>query len=218
MPKSQKTGRAPLPTQYPTCRQINADGSVCHQAALRGRKYCYYHQRDRHRLRKLRSLPDVPEVRQFALDELDLPLPDDAVAIQVYLGNLIRAYQIGAISDEKAGKLAYMIQIAVTNLPNVSAHHSPRSEAAEVQVLTDPEPIISEDGFDEKELEEELEIVLAHAPDLQDLAPVRVFSPSKLADLDMLRSVEGRTRDWRKPPATAGGHPDGSLDEGSAAG
>jgi hypothetical protein len=145
--------------EYRTCAYVKTTGELCNAAALRESDLCYYHERDRQRLRNFhRSLQlcrfagdpasggFTPAAYQAQLNQasatlfqsLELPLLDDRAAIQVTLSNIVRALATRQIDRRYAALMLYAIQIAVTNL---NATSPPDPNAAKVD--TDPEPLLT---------------------------------------------------------------------------
>ena len=91
--------------QYETCSHIKEDGVSCGSPALKDRKYCRYHLRDRgRRLRRARALRDNMPYR------LDLPALEDLAAVQVALSEIVQALGAGQLDPRAAGKMLYAIQ------------------------------------------------------------------------------------------------------------
>jgi hypothetical protein len=142
---------------YRTCRQLNADGILCGSPALKGERYCYYHQRDRQR----RKVLDSPRMRRIhrltpdVLKALDLPPMDDQASIRVCINTLMRGILAGLVDKQQAGQVLYLIQLATINN---AIDSTPTSN--HLVAITDPEPIevpISEHPADEMPQEPEPE-------------------------------------------------------------
>jgi hypothetical protein len=117
-------------TQYPICQHVKTNGSVCESPALRDSVFCYFHQRDRQRLRNLQQAREVKlsrsrgrstedDLNAEILESLQLPLLEDPAAIQVVLTNVARAIAGHHIAERRAALLLYSLQIAVSNVARV---------------------------------------------------------------------------------------------------
>jgi hypothetical protein len=136
----------------PTCHQVLADGRICRCPALRKQLFCYYHSRQRDRQRNIavsarrRKSQTLPDLDIAVITSLNLPTPDDPIAIQVCIAGILQAMMTGALSGPLGGRLLYGLHLAKCNYREVDAfkdRHRPDPELAEsVPVAaTDPEPI-----------------------------------------------------------------------------
>ena len=116
--------------QYPTCQHVKTHGAMCESPALKGSRFCYFHQRDLERQSNLRQARDLKlsrrkehftedDLNAEILESLQLPLFEDANAIQVALSNLARAIAGNHIAERRAALLLYSLQIAVSNVGNL---------------------------------------------------------------------------------------------------
>ena len=80
---------------------------LCGSPALRGLPFCYFHERWR-RIRPHRRPGDAPR--------LQLPLLEDANAIQMALQQVMQAILDNQIDNKRAGLLLYALQTASANL------------------------------------------------------------------------------------------------------
>jgi hypothetical protein len=95
------------------CEHVKSNGVRCGSPALRGELYCYFH----HNLAGER-------VNVF-------PLLEDGNAIQLELGEIIRALVDERIDTKRAALVLYALQIAAHNLPNVDFEPGPRKVIVE---------------------------------------------------------------------------------------
>ena len=134
--------------QYPTCQHIKTHGAMCESPALKGSRFCYFHQRDLERQSNLRQAREVKNSRRNGhfteddlnaeiLESLQLPLYEDANAIQVALSNLARAIAGHHIAERRAALLLSSLQIAVSNVGNLRLKLWNTDPVA----LSDPNPI-----------------------------------------------------------------------------
>jgi hypothetical protein len=93
---------------YLECRHIMPSGCKCHSPALRGRFYCYYHD-------KLHTY--TQDGTRDDSGPLHLPSIEDARGIQLALGSLAA----GRLCRENAGTLLYGTQIALQALSRIPA-------------------------------------------------------------------------------------------------
>ncbi|MGB8013102.1 MAG: hypothetical protein WCF68_15925 [Terriglobales bacterium] len=92
------------------CQQIKLDGEPCRSAALRGKKFCYYH---------LHSGPPPEEVSNPAAIprvQFHVPLLDDATSIQATISLVCEHLLHRRLEPKKAGILLYALQVASSNL------------------------------------------------------------------------------------------------------
>jgi hypothetical protein len=87
---------------YMVCRHIKTNGHQCHSPALRGAQFCYYHSR-------LHG-PYAGTDPQHA--PLQLPMPEDAAAIQLSVSRINDAIINGGLDLKKAASLFTGLKIA----------------------------------------------------------------------------------------------------------
>jgi hypothetical protein len=83
----------------PRCQHIKVDGSRCGSPAMRQRKFCYYHLR-----------------AAVQSKRLEMPLLEDAPAVQLGIMRVCNAIANGTLDSKKAGLLLYGLQTASCNL------------------------------------------------------------------------------------------------------
>ena len=121
---------------------------MCESPALKGSRFCYFHHRDLERQSNFRQAREVTNSRRKGhfteddlhaeiLESLQLPLLEDANAIQVALSNVARAIAGNHIAERRAALLLYSLQIAVSNVNNVHLRLFNSDRVA----LADPHPI-----------------------------------------------------------------------------
>jgi len=89
----------------PTCGHRKADGILCGSPALRGKQFCYFHQRDHQRQQHAaRVLRRSDPLRPNA------PLPKTPFDMQITLYELMNAIAGDRISLRRAGKLLVALQ------------------------------------------------------------------------------------------------------------
>ena len=90
--------------QAPRCEKRKSNGKMCRAPKLRGEKYCCMH---------------------FALEtarptKFSLPALDDANSIQVAVDKSIQGLVDGTLEEKRATKLAYFLQLAMSNVGRVN--------------------------------------------------------------------------------------------------
>jgi hypothetical protein len=147
-----------------TCHHVLTNGRICRALALRGQLFCYYHSRDRRRLANIRAAArrrqelKLADVDIAVIASLNLPMPDDPVAIQVCIAGILQAMMTGAISGALGGRLLYGLHIAKCTLRDSAAFNqrfaAPEEPADTVPIAaSDPEPIPALDPADVDEVE-----------------------------------------------------------------
>jgi hypothetical protein len=101
----------------PRCHHIRSNGVRCGSPALRGARFCYFHQRAR-----------VPQrVRSI------LPL-EDANAVQCNIHEVIRGILDGSLDHKKASLLLYALQTASANIKHINFQPASQVETENVDV------------------------------------------------------------------------------------
>ena len=121
------------------CEHVKSNGVRCGSPALRGKSFCYFHN----------NLAG-PRVNVF-------PLLEDGNAIQLELGEIIRALVDESIDTKRAALVLYALQIASHNLAHVDFEPGPRKVVLEptfdMQCLSKPpQPATPETGAAPKAL------------------------------------------------------------------
>ncbi len=170
-----------MPVHIPTCHHLKANGVWCGSPALRGHRFCYFH----HQWREDHAAAE-PEARNSGAPSLsapgnsggpplsalplgrqggvvppfELPLLEDANAIQVALQRVMQAILNDAIDNRKAGLLLYALQTASSNLKNTHFDHPALDRQAQAEYASadsaeddDPDPCAI--CFDDEEGENE---------------------------------------------------------------
>lgn len=93
----------------PLCNHVKNNGSVCESPALKDHDYCYFHTAARERSKRQRraALLKLP---------FQLPLLEDANAIQLAIGETLNALLAGQIDHKTAGLILYGLQTAAGNI------------------------------------------------------------------------------------------------------
>ncbi len=140
-----------------TCDHVRANGTLCGSPALKNADYCYFHAAQRER--RLRIQANHPATQPF-----QLPLLEDADAIQIAVMDVANALLADRIDCRKASLLLYALQTATANVKNLDFEFSGDGEhfieyrtdhyddhdnlaaldATESAALPDPQPAASE--------------------------------------------------------------------------
>ncbi len=99
----QQTRSMAAPHAAPRCQHITLDEQPCGAPALRGRRFCRFHQHI-----------DAPR-------DYSIPAFEDAAGVQLALMQVVRALQDKAIDTKTASLTLYALQIAATNLKRFQA-------------------------------------------------------------------------------------------------
>jgi hypothetical protein len=97
---------------FQECRHIMPSGSRCHAAALREMPYCYFHA-TLHRRANRKNRP--------ASEPLQIPVLEDAGAIQIALSQIVDALGSSRIDPRRAALLLSAIRVAASVIPRSSA-------------------------------------------------------------------------------------------------
>jgi hypothetical protein len=144
------------------CAHIKTNGEQCEAIALKSESFCYFHSRDRQRVlvierfqreRVSRLNAGMPanechrqnsfnndlfnECSAALLHALELPVLEDAAAIQVTVTNIIRMIALQQIDRASAGLILYGLQIASGTLGRLRTEPFPTVRKA----THDPEPL-----------------------------------------------------------------------------
>ena len=87
----------------PRCCYLKSSGELCKAPKIKGQQYCCMHL-----------------AMTKAEDEFELPPLDDPNAVQVAITRGARGLLNGTLDEKRAMKLAYFLQLAVTNVNRVA--------------------------------------------------------------------------------------------------
>ena len=125
---------------YPVCKHIFPSGKRCHSPALRGKILCYYHARNR-------TLVDNNRYRQRSVG---IPPLDDRADIQIAINEVAAAVMADKISDKKAAKLLYAIQLSSQNLARAKEEQLASLEPVEMYEEIYEETVVSDTPDEER--------------------------------------------------------------------
>ena len=129
------------------CRTIRPSGHQCPSAALRGHEHCFFHGRDRRRLRNVRYSPAI----------IEIPILDNYAAVQVVCTDVARALAAGTIDIHIARQIDITVGIALRTLPRPAVPEA--GSKKEESAAAAPEPVA--------------EIILT--PEGEEIAPVTPY-------------------------------------------
>jgi len=95
--------------EVPQCQHIKVNGERCGSPALRRRRRCYFHEEVR--IDRAKAADD-----HFAQRRFQLPVLEDANAVQVGLMKVIEMLGYGRMEPRVAGLILYALQTASYNL------------------------------------------------------------------------------------------------------
>jgi len=95
----------------PTCSHRESDGVLCGSPALRGKKLCYFHQRDHQRCQQLSRVRRRAETLL-----LHFPPLETAQDVQLALFEVIDALASQRIEPQRASALLFALQQASLHL------------------------------------------------------------------------------------------------------
>lgn len=101
--------------EAPSCQHIKVNGEQCGCPALRGRRFCRFHDDATRRQRRSAKLINNP-FNHHRPAPFKLPVLEDANAVQVALMETINGLLDGRINEQRAGLLFYALQTASANL------------------------------------------------------------------------------------------------------
>jgi hypothetical protein len=106
---------------YVECRHILPRGTKCKSPALRGKHYCYFHDKLNHY---------EQDGRRYEREPLFLPSLEDARGIQMAIAQILAAFGSGRIDARQTGLYLYGLQLATqaaASAPEVQPHEMVRA-------------------------------------------------------------------------------------------
>jgi hypothetical protein len=95
----------------PRCQHVKVNGTQCGSPALRRRRRCYFHDCIARHRRKIAA-------NETTQGRFDLPLLEDANAVQIALMKVMQMLGSGQMDHKTAGLMLYALQTASVNLRN----------------------------------------------------------------------------------------------------
>ena len=102
--------------QYPLCRHIHTSGIQCGSPSLAGRKFCYFHDRQRV-LHKNFQYTGEARVYYDRGTCVEVGSIEDRTSIQMALSTIVNALSVNQIDVKRANAMLYGLQLATMNLP-----------------------------------------------------------------------------------------------------
>jgi hypothetical protein len=127
-----------MSNQKKHCSHVLSNGQICKAVPMRDSSYCYWHHKARARRRRSERIGGP--ISMEANTGLDLPLLEDANAIQVAIQEIMHAILDRRIDAKRAGLLLYSLQLASSNLHNLQP------------LPLESEPLIASIGSDDEEV------------------------------------------------------------------
>jgi hypothetical protein len=121
----------------PLCEHVFSNGKCCELPALRGSEYCYWHHSSARRARLRENI--AGPISADANTGIDIPLLEDANAIQVSIQEVIHALLDRRIDSKRAALILYALQLALTNQKEL--HTEPFESQRQLVVVPDGEGI-----------------------------------------------------------------------------
>ena len=127
------------------CHHIKINGVRCGSPALRGHQLCYFHQNWRADAKSNRQAQIADGTARNSVEAIsdDLPLLEDANAIQCAIFNTLRELRAGRLDHRTAALMLYGLQTASANLRHVSLN--PTWEDVTVQ----QQPLLSAEEYED---------------------------------------------------------------------
>jgi hypothetical protein len=101
-----------------SCNHVLTNGEVCKAIPLRDSNFCYWHHKARARRRRYERIGGP--ISMEANSGLELPLLEDANAVQVTIQEIMQAILDRRIDNKRAGLLLYSLQLASSNIRNLT--------------------------------------------------------------------------------------------------
>ncbi|MGB6679335.1 MAG: hypothetical protein WBE44_21740 [Terriglobales bacterium] len=137
------------PDSIPRCEHVKINGTQCGSPALKRNHFCYFHKR----WQETRIVLNANRARRGRA-ALDLPVLEDANAIQVSLMQIMRLILSGQMDTKTAGLLLYALQTASSNLSRINFEPTVKT-----RVVIDPRTVdqtpLGEDPWRREDFEEE---------------------------------------------------------------
>ena len=114
------------------CLHVMADGAPCGSPAVRHHRFCYHHKRQREQRLEL----DADRARSERNAPYNLPILEDANAIQLSLTQIMRLLAAGQIDHKTASLMLYSLQIATSNLQQTTFEPSSNAVRRPIRVET----------------------------------------------------------------------------------
>src|SRR5450631_1312504 len=132
------------------CNHILTNGQVCNAIPMRDSTFCYWHHKARARRRRYVRIGGPLSME--ANSGLELPLLEDANAIQITIQEIMQPILDRRIDNKRAGLLLYSLQLASSNIRNLTP--VPADDARHIAVIGSDDEDVFNDCFGSDERDE----------------------------------------------------------------
>jgi hypothetical protein len=113
------------------CAQRKTNGDPCQSPALRGERFCHYHN--------VMGKPAI-NIDNGPSDHVYLPVFEDAVSIQSAISDVCEMMLHRRIEAKEASILLYAMQVASTNMAHMNGDKGQRQDRSKSKKKTSAEP------------------------------------------------------------------------------
>ncbi len=123
-----------------SCNHVLTNGEVCNAIPMRDSNFCYWHHKARARRRRYERIGGP--IAMEANSGLELPLLEDANAVQVTIQEIMQAILDRRIDNKRAGLLLYSLQLASSNIRNLTP--LPADNSHTIRIGSDDEQVFND--------------------------------------------------------------------------
>jgi hypothetical protein len=120
----------------PLCHHIKTNGIQCQSPSLKLSSYCFFHERLHERHQNFRSTKTTARGLHRGYN-IQLQALEDAESIQLALSQVMSALASGKLSCERASALLYGLQLASSNLRNLTSSPKPEEVVRSISTTLD---------------------------------------------------------------------------------
>jgi hypothetical protein len=125
------------------CDHVLTNGEVCKAIPMRDSNYCYWHHKARARRRRNERIGGP--ITADANSGLELPLLEDANAVQIAIQEIMQAILDRRIDSKRAGLLLYSLQLASSNIRNLTP--LPANNCPQIAAIGDDDEEVFNDSI-----------------------------------------------------------------------
>jgi hypothetical protein len=129
-----------------SCAHVLTNGQLCNAIPMRDSNFCYWHHKARARNRRHERIGGP--ISTEANSGLELPLLEDANAIQVSIQEIMQAILDRRIDSKRAGLLLYSLQLASSNVRNLTPLPSDHGQRI-AEIGSDDEEVFNDSACDD---------------------------------------------------------------------
>jgi hypothetical protein len=122
------------------CNHVLTNGEICQAISLRDSVFCYWHHKARARQRRRDRI--AGPLSASVNTGIELPLLEDANAIQIAVQEIMHAILDSRIDSKRAGLLLYSLQLASGNLGRL--HTEPFGDGEQIVNIGDDDEEIND--------------------------------------------------------------------------